>query len=212
MIEGLTSLVFSGTALLISALTAWATLFRRGSLAMTQPTIIFLGPDLSKHSKEKPLPKVYLRTLIFSTGKRGQMVESMHVKLTRNETVQNFNIWVYGEDRLQRGSGLFVGEHGVTFNHHFLTPKDGHTFRFTAGTYKLEVYARRLRAKRDDLLWSQDLVVSDQKSQALINNEAGIYFDWGPDSKRYLSHIEEKPPVPSPSDLLRILPPTSGDD
>jgi hypothetical protein len=179
---------------------------------MTQPTIIFLGPDFPKDHTDNPTPKVYLRTLIFSTGKRGQMVESMHVKLTRNETIQNFNIWVYGEDRLQRGSGLFVGENGVTSNHHFLTPKDGHTFKFSAGKYKLEVYARRLRAEQDDLLWSQDLLISEQESQALLNTNAGIYFDWGPDSKRYLSHIEEKPPVPSPSDLLRILPPTSSDD
>lgn len=211
MTEVILSLAFSGTALLISALTAWATLFRRGSLAMTQPTVIFFGPDGSGLSNDTNSPKIYLRTLIFSTGKRGHMIESMHVKLTRNETVQNFNIWVYGDDRLQRGSGLFVGESGVTSNRHFLMPKDGQTFKFVSGAYNLQVYARRLRARKDDLLWSQELLVGDEQSKMLKNQGTGMYFDWGPDSKKYLSHIEEKPPLPSPSDLLGILPPISDD-
>jgi hypothetical protein len=44
----------------------------------------------------------------------------MYVALSRNETRQNFNIWVYGaEKKLVRGSGLFVGETGVEANHHF---------------------------------------------------------------------------------------------
>ena len=36
----------------------------------------------------------FLRTLLFSTSKRGLVIESMHVALARNETHQNFNIWV----------------------------------------------------------------------------------------------------------------------
>ena len=68
----------------------------------------------------------------------------MHVALSRNETHQNFNIWVYGEEKLVRGSGLFVGETGVAANHHFLTPKDGSTFSFTEGNYRLEVFAHLL--------------------------------------------------------------------
>jgi hypothetical protein len=32
------------------------------------------------------LPKVFLRTLLFATSKRGRVIESMHVALSRNET------------------------------------------------------------------------------------------------------------------------------
>jgi len=35
------SLVISGLALGVSSLTAWLTLFRRGTIKMTQPTVIF---------------------------------------------------------------------------------------------------------------------------------------------------------------------------
>ncbi|MBV8810659.1 MAG: hypothetical protein JO033_18475 [Acidobacteriaceae bacterium] len=109
---------------------------------MTQPTVIFFGPDVPRAREDAPSPKVYLRTLLFSTSKRGRVIESMHVAWWRNETHQNFNIWVYGErEKLVRGSGLFAGETGVAANHHFLTPTDS-TFQFTEGQYRLDVFAR----------------------------------------------------------------------
>ena len=120
-------------ALAVSSVTAWLTLFRRGTVKMTQPTVIFFGPDTPRSRCETPLPKIFLRTLLFSTSKRGRVIESMHVALSRNETHQNFNIWVYGDEKLVRGSGLFVGETGVAANHHFLAPRDGSCFHFTEG-------------------------------------------------------------------------------
>jgi hypothetical protein len=80
-------------ALTISSLTAWVTLFRRGTISMTQPTVIFFGPDAIRSPKMAGDPKVYIRTLLFSSSKQGRIVESMHVTLARNETRQNFNIW-----------------------------------------------------------------------------------------------------------------------
>lgn len=85
------SKIIAITALCVSVTTLWLTLLRRGRIRMTQPTTFFFGPDGAKG-----LPKVYLRTLLYSTGKRGQIVESMFVKLRRGESVQTFNIWVYG--------------------------------------------------------------------------------------------------------------------
>ena len=134
-------IVASILALVISAITAWLTLFRRGTVKMTQPTVIFFGPDTPRSRDEPSLPKVFLRTLLFSTSKRGRIVQSMYVSLSRNETVQSFNIWVYGDDKLVRGSGLFVGESGIAANHHFLIPREGVSFHFVEGHYRLSVYA-----------------------------------------------------------------------
>lgn len=88
------AIAISALALAVSATTAWLTLVRRGTVRMTQPKVIFFGPDGPRSRKETPLPKIYLRTLLFSTSKRGRVIESMHVSLTRNESHQNFNIWV----------------------------------------------------------------------------------------------------------------------
>jgi len=174
------SLTLSVLALSISAVTAWLTLFRRGTVRMTQPTVIFFGPD-SPRSRD-PLPKVFLRTLLFSTSKRGRVIESMHVALARNEMLQNFNIWVYGDERLVRGSGLFVGETGVAANHHFLVPNDGSSFRFTVGHYRMDDVAKLLGDDHPIVLFSQTLEISREIGTMLEQPYTGLFFDWGPDS------------------------------
>ncbi|MFC1946217.1 hypothetical protein ACFLW1_03365 [Chloroflexota bacterium] len=178
-------------AIVLSATTAWLTLFRNGNIRMTQPTVVFFGPDgPSGH------PKIFLRTLLYSTAKRGKIVENMFLKIRRGESVQNFNIWVYGDnpDSLVRGSGLFVGENGVTFNHHFLLPLDGINFEFLAGEYFLETYVS-LVGKNPVLLNKITLSITEQQAKEMQRKAAGLYFDWGPDSKHYNSHID-RPPKP----------------
>ncbi len=192
-------------ALAISSVTAWLTLFRRGTVKMTQPTVIFLGPDAARESEAAPLPKVFWRALLFATSKRGRIVESMHVSLTRNETSQNFNIWVYGDDKLVRGSGLFVGETGVAANHHFLTPKDGSNFQFVEGTYVLNVYAKLLGDFTPTILASQRLEISREHANALRDPEVGLYFDWGLGSARYIPHLEKRRPTPEPEETMRLI-------
>ncbi len=111
---------------------------------MTQPTVVFFGPDGGRRDSEKPRLKVFLRTLLYSTSRRGQTLESMHVNLQRGESKQNFSIWVYGDDRLARGSGIYVGNDGVACNHHFLLPEDGADFKLLPGQYTVRVYAKRV--------------------------------------------------------------------
>lgn len=192
-------------SLAISATTAWLTLFRRGTVKMSQPTVIFFGPDSPKSHNDAPLPKVFLRTLLFSTSKRGRVIESIHVALSRNETHQNFNIWVYGDDKLVRGSGLFVGENGIAANHHFLTPKDGSTFRFTEGCYHIEVFAHLLGSKCRTLLFSQTLEITRDIATQLEDPTTGLYFDWGPDSSRYIPYVDKRPPPLVPDELMELL-------
>jgi hypothetical protein len=187
------SLAISTLSLAMSAVTAWLTLFRRGTVKMTQPTVIFFGPDTPRSHPDTPLPKVYLRTLLFSTSKRGRVIESMHVALSRNETHQNFNIWVYGErGKLVRGSGLFVGETGISADHHFLAPDDGNAFCFTEGRYRLDVFAHLLSDPKPIRLFSQALEISRDIATALEERNAGLYFDWGPDASRYLPHVDKR--------------------
>jgi hypothetical protein len=174
------SLTVSVLALVVSSVTAWLTLFRHGTIKMAQPTSIFFGPDSPRARDDIPLPKVYLRTLLFSTSKRGRIVESMHVALSRHEMHQNFNIWVYGErEKLVRRSGLFIGETGIAANHHFLTPNDGSSFRFIEGRYRLDVFAHILGDQKATLLFSQTLEISPEVAAALLEPGTGVYFDWG---------------------------------
>lgn len=196
------SVGIAGAALAVSFTNAYLTLFRRGTVRMTQPTTIYFGPDGS--AKHDPLPKVYLRTLLYSTAKRGQIIESMFVKLHRGESVQTFNIWVYGEDSLARGSGLYVGENGVVCDHHFLLPDDGTKFDFLRGEYKLEVYASLVNRSQSLLLAKVNLSLSDRVAEQLLEDKQyGVYFDWGPDSRQYHGHLRQRPKL-LPDKLLEL--------
>ena len=181
MIQTIT-IIISIAALVISAVTAWLTLLRRGTIKMTQPTIIFFGPD----GVAGP-PKVYLRTLLYSTAKRGQIIENMYVKLLRGESSQNFNVWVYGEGELARGSGLFVGENGVATNHHFLLPKDGTGYQFLPGKYILAVYVSLVNRPKQLLLGKFSVMLTEKQAKAIAEKKAGVFFDWGPDLSDYQS-------------------------
>jgi hypothetical protein len=117
----------------------------------------------------------------------------MYIKLSRGETIQNFNIWVYGDrDNLARGSGLFISKDGLAANHHFLLPHDGSDFIFKQGDYKLEVYVELVNDKPRKI-YTQDLAISDTQAEALLTKEAGIYFDWAPNTQSYQSHIDKRP-------------------
>ncbi|SRR5258706_591717 len=194
------SIGISLIALVISIATAWLTLFRKGELRMTQPTVVFFGPDGGRPDR-KPRSKVFLRTLLYSTARQGQIVESLHVNLQRRESKQNFSIWVYGDDNLTRGSGLFVPAEGIACNHHFLLPEDITNFKFLAGDYTVRVYAKKVGAAAPKELAIIRLNISDSNAKALEKEGSGIYFDWGPDQQAYQTHID-RAPKPMPTKLF----------
>ena len=194
------SLVVSVLALGVSGLTAWFTLLRRGKIKMTRPTVIFFGPDGSSNSTS-PKWKVFLRTLLYATSKRGRIIESMYVRVRRGEATQNFNIWTYGEKgSLVRGSGLFIPETGVATNHHFLLPADCTSFQFSSGDYIVEVFASLVGDRVAHLLYSIKLEVTSQQAAAIKDDDHGLYFDWGPDSAKYHPFLDggHRPELPEP--------------
>jgi hypothetical protein len=169
---------------------------------MTPPRQIYLGPDGPQHQGQ---PKVVLRTILFSTAKRGRFIEGMHVSLYRGETKQNFPVWVLGNEGLALGSGLFVGENGHSAAHHFLTLDKDDSFRFSPGRYRLDVYAKLLGENKNLLLFTQELQITDTQAREMTEPNTGIYFDWGPDSSEYVAHVRHKDPGIGPENLLNFL-------
>ena len=199
------SFAISCLALGVSGATAWLTFFRKGQLVMTQPTTVFFGPDGPMFDRGKN--KVYLRTLLYSTAKRGHVIESLYLSLHRGETKQNFNVWVYGEKGdLKRGSGLYIPQEGVTFDHHFLLPADGVNFAFLEGSYTLSVYARLVGQRLSTQLLTVQLSISESQASSLSQPRTGIFFDYGPDQQRYHAHLQHRPKVdPEQEKLLQLF-------
>jgi hypothetical protein len=193
------AIAISLAALAISGLTLWLSFLRRGSVKMTKPSVIYFGPDGSRLESAIRRPKIFLRSLMVADSKRGRVVEHMYATLARGENRQNFNIWVYGDDELKRGSGLYVGEEGLVTNHHFLLPSDENEFRFKSGQYDLEIYVSLLGEIRPKKVMQVTLDVSEAESSSIVSSLCGLYFDWGPQANRYTSHLE--PPRVQPPHL-----------
>lgn len=106
-------------SLLVSLGTFWLAYLHRGRLRMTKPVVVFFGFDM----ESRPVPKVFLRMLLYSTAARGHVVEAMHVRLRHGEDESTFSFWGCGETtNLIAGAGLHVSKVGFAANHHFLRP------------------------------------------------------------------------------------------
>jgi len=189
------SLAISAGSFAVSATTAWLTLFRSGKLKMTRPTLFYLGPDgTTTNNGEGGKAKIFLRTLLYSTSKRGKLIENMFVAVSRGEASQSFNIWIYREEgRLSRGSGLHVDQEGRALDHHFLIPPDSPDFKFTGGEYTLKVYAKIVRIERPKLLHEVSAHLPDSIAREAAASGGGAFFDWAPDLGQYYVHSRPAP-------------------
>jgi hypothetical protein len=186
------STTISGLALVISIITAWMNLLRRGALQMTRPTFISFSYDKVGPNGCSIKPKVFVRGLLYSTGARGRVVQNMFVTLWLGDSKHDFTVWGHGNTSLSRGSGLFAPPTGIAENHHF-NPSDGSPeFRFSAGKYELKVFAEVVADSRPRELCSIHLSVSDDALSHALGDEAAIWFDWDPNKKQYHAHVETR--------------------
>jgi hypothetical protein len=192
------SLAISAGSLVVSATTAWLTLFRSGKLKMTRPTLFFLGPDGTRTNDGRGgEAKVFIRAFLYSTAKRGKLIENMFVVVSTGEIRQSFNIWVYREEgRLSRGSGLHVDQEGKALDHHFLLPSDAPGFKFRAGDYTLKVYAKIVGVERPKLVQEVSAHLPEEIATATFISDGGAFFDWAPDLGRY--YVDSRPPPTDP--------------
>lgn len=173
-IIALLGVVISVISLSVSVVAFWFTWLKRGRLSMTKPTVIFFGYDSVPR-----LPKIFLRTLLYSTSARGQVVEAMYVKLCQKGPEQIFSFWGYGEtNKLTAGSGLFVGQTGIALNHHFVLSVQHTGYQFVDGQYSIIVFARVAGRSTPIKLDAISLTLSQAHAAALAGN-LGILFELG---------------------------------
>ena len=176
------SSVTSVIALFVSITVAYLTLFRRGKLGMTHPVLVGFF-------SEEGQPKLFLRAMLYASGKRGHIVEALFLKVRRGDVVQIFDFWMYGQSKAEMiGSGLRVGEDGVAFCHYFLPPKES-SFRFLAGEYVIEVSGRILNRRKTLVLATVTLSLSEEFAVAFADPTMGILFTWMAEAGRYRSEI-----------------------
>ncbi|WP_310488985.1 hypothetical protein [Chamaesiphon sp. VAR_69_metabat_338] len=186
MIDPNLSFLVSATSMFISGTTAWLTLFRQGKLKMTKPTIVCFGITVEDR---KVIPKIFLRTLLYSTAKRGIVVENMFVNLSQNGLNQTFSIWAYRDKELVRGSGIYISMEGTAYEHQFTPLPDSNEFKFLAGNSVLKVFGLTVGNKNPFLMTEIHLHLTEEQVSAIIDRKAFIWFDWNPILQSYSPQI-----------------------
>ena len=140
---------------------------------MTKPTIVFFGYDMVPRAR----PKVFLRTLLYSTANRGHVVEGMFAKVRHGDGEQAFSFWGCGEtEKLTPGSGLYVSKTGFSANHHFVLPVHETDYRFEPGDYSIDVFANVVGRRVAVHLSTIRLTLTPGLAAALARHE-GVLFE-----------------------------------
>lgn len=182
--------VVSVIALSLSLFTLWFTILRRGNVRSTHPSFIAFRYDFVE--KSVPQAKIFFRALLFSTGKRGQVIESLFLRVREGAREAEFSFWGHGDKDLIRGSGLFVPETGVATNHHF-NPIDPETlFLFSEGSYSLELVAKVIGQEPLVSLWNVKLEMPAGVFGSTIAKEKSVFYSWSPEQQCYIASVEKR--------------------
>ncbi len=115
----------------------------------------------------------------------------MYVKLRRGGSEQTFSFWAYGETSdLKPGSGLFVAQTGVAFNHHFVLPTPHPGYQFGEGLCSIVVFAR-VAGNPAPIKLSEFALTLSRADAVALAGQHGILFELEPDTGRYSGHTQE---------------------
>lgn len=131
-------------------------------------------------------PKVFLRTLLYTTGKRGYVIEGLYLKVLHGGSGHTFGFWGYGEHKeLMVAGGLRVTDGGVAYNHHFLQSSESDDFHSSEGEYEIKVYARVVNRRSAKLLSRVKLTLPKDAATRMYLETSGVLFTWNPDTQTY---------------------------
>jgi hypothetical protein len=175
----------------LSGYALWVAQFNHGRLKMTQPTLLCLRRELTP-----PIPKIFLRTLLFTTGNKGTVIQSMFLRVHHPGGTFTFDFWGHTEGgKLTLGSGLFVGPTGVACDHHFNPRRGSDDFLFLDGQYRIEVFAADIRRSKPELPMELNFTVDAQQAAELIQiTDTELFLLWNADSCIYEGRVERGRP------------------
>ena len=135
-------------------------------------------------------PKIMVRCFVFTSGERGQVIETLFARLYSKTVNELFPIWgVNADDKLVRGGGLWVGKTGVTAWHHFVAPTN---FKFEPDTYTLDVFARVHGVRHPKKLWSTVLSFPPKCAMKRHDGSEQVWFNQNPETGQLQPQLETR--------------------
>jgi hypothetical protein len=186
------SLTVSGLALLVSFGTFWVNYWKQGQVLMTKPTIFFFGWD----HVGQPIPKIFMRSLLFSTANSGRVLENLYLKVSTPKGDALYSFWGHTQGQpnsLTRGSGLFIGKEGLLADHHFNPdPSIAIETPYSIGVYEIEVIGRQFGDAIDRKLGRYSLVLDAALVQILSQKADGILWSLNPQENKYYPETRQR--------------------
>jgi hypothetical protein len=175
-------------ALIISLFSIYLTFFNRGHIQMTLPSMIAFGYDLEPNGIR---PKIIMRSHIFSTGERGQVIEAIWAELHYKEKVEIFPFWgLNSDDKLVLGGGEWIGKTGKTAWHNFSTDSK---FRFMPEIfYTLQIFARIHGHHQPQILWSTQISIPNNCAIKHCDGSEQIWFTLEPQTCIFKPRLESR--------------------
>jgi hypothetical protein len=186
------SLLIAIAALALSGWTFWLTQLHIGKLQLTRPTILFFGWDLQD---DEDVPKIMLRSALFSTSNRGQILENLYLVISHAGKHYEFPFWGYdGGEGMVRGSGLYVGQEGHIAYHHFNPLESYEDFKFGIGDYSIKIMGKTYGSPNEMELGSYNLNLKNgPETDYLKNHDGGVLWSWSPTKSEYLASASYRP-------------------
>jgi hypothetical protein len=184
----------SVASLLLSGYALWLVQFNHGRLKMTQPTLLCMKRELPSMR-----PKIFFRTLLFTTGPKGRAIENMFLRVRQDYGTYTFDFWGHTENgKLTLGSGLFVGSTGIVSDHHFNpsgeAPSD---FLFVNGNYVVEVFATVIGRQKSEKLIRLTFTLDSQQAAELVQIPTrDLYLLWNADTRSYGGQVDHDAHLP----------------
>lgn len=150
---------------------------------MTKPVQVALMYDYPAK------PKIFLRTLLYATGKRGYVIEGLYLKIKHAGATNTFGFWSYGDrNNLMVTGGLRVTEEGEAHDHHFQQINEQSAF--DQGDYEIAVYARIVNRRSAKQLSTFKIVLSEEEATTL-RVRRGVLFTLNPETAIYHASFDD---------------------
>jgi hypothetical protein len=178
------SLAVAIGSFVISIVTLYLTYIQKGKLRLTRPTAIFFVRDGADGKF-----KIVVTALLYSTAKRGQVVESMFIKIIKNDIVTTFGEWIYWEGNRVHLGRVKIGEEGRTLFDHFLLSEKTEEFSFSVGEYSLEMYAQKIGTKKPIKIFQTKFTLDNNTAESTTMKGPGFALLWNSDAQSYTIQI-----------------------
>ena len=186
------SIFIAALALLVSFANYYSANLKIGQILMTKPTIFFFGWD---HA-EVPTPKIFMRSLLFSTSTKGRVLENLYLKVSTPNGETLFSFWGHTQGQsnsLTKGSGLFIPKNGFLADHHF-NPDPSTTILnpFSAGDYEIEIVSRQFGDSVERKLGQYKLNLDSSFVQVLAQQTDGVLWSLNPKDNKYFPETRSR--------------------